>query len=507
MTLIEEKFMFLRTYLNRGKLSLVLVLALTLNLTLTSCSKSEGEPFTAPAAPEKEVTQPVEEKGITILTPESEISNRDYLNANLFSLWETFFQSFVAKVSESPLDTRVDFKNMHLLREQKDEDFMELVSAIEKKMASFDIIGSSKNAQAAFYINAYNYTGLRLINKGYVKKGKIIETIRDLSRTSINPYEILTRETVAFKTGITSMDDIIKKKLKPLFSERGKVKDARFMMALNGGMLGRSFLYNHAFTPLKLEEQLNEVTKNALKLKRMATLDKRTLKLARHFKWYKEYFEEASGSLENFVKDGGFNPDSFDNVRYQDFDWSLNDIASFAGRVLEETGTVEPLPNSGANGTSTDGKDEDDQTGSGDDLPQGDRVDFGSPCDYLKSEKVSVLAVCDRVLDGRMDGFYKYKREVVDATICVISRKLEEEKVSLGAIGSIIEVPDKTGERESLSIEVEDKASVKGDKLKIRKSEGVRTTLEYLKTDKRLMVRQTSIIVGKGFRKFTLQCQ
>ncbi|MCR9205497.1 MAG: DUF547 domain-containing protein [Halobacteriovoraceae bacterium] len=492
----------------RGKFSLLLAMLVTLNMGLSSCSKSEGEPFTAPAAPKKETNQLTEEKGITILTPESELSDRDYLSANLFTLWETFFQSFVAKVSESPLDTRVDFKNMHILREQKDEDFQSLVNAIEKKMTSFDIIGSSKATQAAFYINAYNYTGLRLINKGYIKKEKIIDSIRDLSSTPINPYEILTRETVAFKTGITSMDEIIKEKLKPLYSERGKVKDARFMMALNGGMLGRSFLYNHAFTPLKLEEQLNFVTQNALKLKRMANLDKRTLKLARHFKWYKEYFEESAGSLENFVRDGGFDPDSFDNVKYQDFDWALNDIASFAGRVLEETGTVEPLPQGGTGSTlDDDGKEEDDQPASGDDLPQGDRVDFGTACDYLKSEKVSVLGVCNRVLDGRMDGFYKYKSEVVDATICVISRKLEDDKVSLGAIGSIIEVPEKTGQRESLSIEVEDKAKVKDDKLTIRKAEGVRTKLEYLKTDKRLMVRQTSIIAGRGYRKFTLQCQ
>lgn len=492
--------MLSRTYLKRGKLAFVLALILTLGLGLSSCSKSEGDPIAAGTTTSKEVTPVVEEKGIDILTPESEISNRDYLNANLFSLWETFFQSFVGKVSNDPLDTRVDFKNMHLLREQKDEDFMELVSAIEKKMASFDILGSSKETQAAFYINAYNYTGLRLINKGYIQKGKIIESIRDLSKV-INPYEILTRETVAFKTGITSMDDIIKKKLKPLYSEGGKVKDARFMMALNGGMLGRSFLYNHAFTPSKLEEQLNFVTKNALKLKRIANLDKRTLKLVRLFKWYKDYFEEASGSLENFVKDGGFNPDSFDSVRYQDFDWNLNDIASFAGRVLDETGTVEPVPN------NTDGKEEEDQAATGDDLPEGDRVDFSSPCDYLKSEKVTVLSVCNRVIEGKMDGFYKYKREVVDATICVISRKLEDNKITLGAIGSFVEVPDKTGERESHSIEVEDKANVKDDMLKIRKSEGVRTTLEYLKTDKRLMVRQTSIILGKGHRKFTLQCQ
>lgn len=485
-------------YQNRKKArtSLLLIFTLAVGLFLNGCSEKKDPPSIQATAESNSVTAP-EEKEITILSPEIEVTNRDYLNANLFTLWDTFFQSFVAKVSESPLDTRVDFKNMHLLRIKKDADFMELVTAIEKKMASFDLVGASKETQAAFYINAYNYVGLRLINKGYIKKGEIIETIRDLSKT-INPYEILTRETVAFKSGIVSMDDIMKKRLKPLYSSNGKVADARFMMALNGGMLGRSFLYDRAFTPEKLEDQLNYVAQNALKLKRIALLDKRTLRMARHFKWYKDYFEEASGSLENFIKENGVDPDTFDNVKYQDFDWSLNDIASFAGEILDDTGSVFPLPSE-----NTDGKEEEDE----EDLPSGDRVNLGTPCDYLKSENVEVLGVCNRVLDGKMDGFYKYKREVVDATICVISRKLEDDKITLGAIGNIIEVSEESSTRESVSIEIEDKAKVDGDQLRIRKSEGVRTTLEYLKTDKRLMVRQTSIVLGKGHRKFMLQCQ
>lgn len=480
---------------NKRMMSLCLLL---LSLMLfQSCSDEKALP--APVGTISPVQKPlVEEKGIDILVPETEtITNQDYLHADLFDLWDTFFKSFVAVVSETPFDTRVNFKSMHILRDQRDKDFIELVSAIEKKMTGMDLSGLTKETQMAFYINAYNYTGLRLINKGYLKDGKIIESIKDLSKVIIDT-EILTRDVIPLKEGIISMDTILKKKLKDLVSANDKVKDARFMMALNGGMMSRSLILNEAYRPEKLEEQLDFINKAAFKLGRIAEIKGRKLHLTRIFKWYKDFFEDGAGSLENFAREAGMNPDSFDMIRYHDFNWSLNDLASFPGVVEDETGVIPPLP------VRRDDEPKDDSaTNEGESEP----VDFGKPCDYLKSDSVTVLSYCDRVLQGELDGFYKYENDVTDATICVYTRKSEDGKDSLGAIGNVIEIPKDSGVKKSQSIEVEDRYKERKDKLSIWMAEGVRTKLEYLKTDKRLMVRQTSVIPGKGYRKFLLQCQ
>ncbi len=465
---------------------LVKTLLLCLILMASGC-KSDDPPQIE--APQKEVsTQTTEEsdagdaKGVDIIVPEVVVDNDQYQSKSIFDLFDLFFKSFVSVVDDKPFDTRVNFKSMHQLRTNRDSDFLNLVSIIEKRMASYAYLNEDKDTQAAFLLNVYNYAALRLANKGYVQEDKMITSLRDLSKVFYKG-EIEIRDTITLSDGVKSLSSILKNHIKPLFSENGDVKDARFYFLANGAALGRAPLLNQAIFPADLEKQLSFATKNTVSIKRYVDMKGDDLEVARFFKWYKEDFETAYGSLEEFFVAQGMDRSSFDRITYKDADYDLNDLARFTGPVLTEA--QQPLPP----------------------IETGEDIIPTDPCEYLKSDKVTVLAYCNQVIDGTEDGFYKYENEVIETKLCLYTRDLGNGDRSLGVNGNIVETNLETSNRNSLSVAVEDKLKKRDDKLRIRIAEGVRTTLEYLQTDRRLMFRQTSVIPGKGYRKALLQCE
>ncbi|MCF8058564.1 MAG: DUF547 domain-containing protein [Bacteriovoracaceae bacterium] len=463
----------------------VFTLLMSLTLALASGCQSKKEPQIG--APKKVVSvteEVLEDKEVDIIVPEISISeNAEYLSKDIFDLWDLFFQSFVPVVSENPFDSRVNFKSMHQLRSSRDKDFLDLVSIIEKKMASTDVSKMEREERAAFYINAYNYSAIRLVNKGFIKDGEMISSIKDLSKNFYS-LEILIRDAIQFYDGIKSLDQIMKKEIRPLFSKDGKVTDARFYFLLNGATLGRAILLNQAVRVDTLEAQLSFASKNALKVSRYADIEGDTLKVSRLFKWYKDDFEEAYETLENFFTENGIERSSYKKIRYQEFQWEINDAARFPGVIIAEP--KQPLPQI---------------------ISEEEEVIPTKPCDYLVSDKVKVLGYCNQVIDGRLSGGYPYKVEVLESKLCLYTRDLGDGKRSLGINGNIVEIQDESNNRESLTLTVEDKLKEKKDVLQMRIAEGVRTFLEYLQTDRRLTVRQTSVLPGKGYRKFLLQCE
>jgi hypothetical protein len=465
------------------------ILILSLSLITIGC-KSDAEPQIGGAKNNVETSTetPLENQDKTnkvdIIVPEVEVNdnNQQYMNLTIFELFDLFFKSFVSVVDEEPFDTRVNYKSMHMLRTERDPDFLHLVSIIEKRMAGYSYKDKDRKTQAAFLINVYNYAAIRLANKGYVQEGKMITSLRDLSKVFYKG-EIEIRDTITLSNGIKSLSGILKEELRSLYLENDKMTETRFYLLANGATLGRGVLLNQAIFPDKLDAQMEFAAKNTVSMKRYAKLRRGDLEVARFFKWYKRDFEEAYGSLEDFFTAYGIDRTSYDKINYQDADYDLNDLALFTGPVLEQS--VQPLP--------PIAKDED--------------IIPARPCAYLESEKVKVLSYCNQVIDGQANGFYKYKNEVIDTTLCVYTRDLGDGERSLGINGNVVEADAESGERRSITLNVEDKLKEKDDMLRIRIAEGVRTTLEYLQTDRRLMLRQTSVIPGKGYRKALIQCE
>lgn len=470
-----------------------LVLTMLVPLLLSSCK--DDQPVTVGSA--QEVTQTkVEPKKkndkVDILTPEVAVDeNSTYEKEDIFDLFDLFFKTFVSVISEEPLDTRVNFKSLHLLRKERDQDFLFLVSSIERKMAAMDLDKLDRNSLAAFYINAYNFAAIRLANKGYINdQNEIIDSILDLSKGSPSPHEVLSRKAIPLKTGIIGLDDIEKIKLREIFSDEEKV-DARFYFAVNPVAMSRAIILNSAYRPETLESQLDFAVKNSLKLERIADLNGDTLTLSRFMKWFKKDIEKDRASLEDFLTSFGIDRKKYNKIRYKDFSWSLNDVARYPGIVIKPEEAKLPE-------FQVDPK------------VDGEEVIPSRPCSFLESEKVTVLSYCTKVVSGQVDGFYKYPNDVVDGRLCVYRRELDDGSRSIGVIGDIVEVKEGSSAKENTTIAVESTYKLKDekdDRIRTKVVEGVRTMIEYLITDKRLELRQTSVFPGKGYRKFLMQCQ
>jgi|GEM_PF-2249061 len=474
-----------------------LVCTMLVPLLFSSCK--DEQPITVGSA--QEITQTTVEtkegfNKVDILTPETTVDeNSTYENEEIFDLFDLFFKTFVSVINEGPLDTRVNFKSLHLLRKERDQDFLFLVSSIERKMAAMDLEKLDRNTLAAFYINTYNFAAIRLANKGYINdKNEIIDSLLELSKGSPSPHEVLSRQAIPLKTGITSLDEIEKVRLKDIFREdsQGEEKiDARFYFALNTVAMSRAIILNSAYRPETLESQLDFAVKNSLKLERIAKLDGDTLTLSRFMKWFKKDFEKDRGSLEDFLAAFGIDRNNYKKIRYNDFSYTLNDVARYPGIVIKPEEAKLPE-------FETDPK-----------IDGGEIIPV-EPCSFLESDKVTVLSYCTTVVSGQVNGFYKYPNDVIDGSLCVYRRELDDGSRSIGVIGDIVEVKEGSSAKENTTIAVESTYKLKDekdDRIRTKVTEGVRTTIEYLITDKRLEMRQTSVFPGKGYRKFLMQCQ
>ena len=440
----------------------------------------------------------------TILEPEIIVKNSEYLEEDLFTLWDKFFERFVVITSETPFDTRVDYEKMHLLRKNRDMDFLSLVSSIEEKISNYDIETAPTHVKKSFYINLYNYAGVRLINKGYIEDNKTISSIKDLSE-EVYPYEIFSRKSIPLKIGDVSLDDILKKKLKPLFSFDGKVTDSRFILALNGGVLGRSFLSPNAFRPESFEGQLEEAVQKGFKLKRIAHINEKTLTVSRMFKWYKQYIEESSDSLESFIEKSGIPKSDYRLILYSDFNWSINGVKTVVEK--EETSSIRE----NASNNRRDPRDLFNRFGETDNqrmpnLPQGELVKLGDDCEFLNSDTVKVLAFCSEVVKGRIRGFFTYKNKIVGSSLCLYQRKLTNNELSLGVFGNVTEIP-RDRPQVNVTLDIEGEVSHHRNIIRMKKTDNLTTTLEYHKRNQTLLIRQTPQFFGEGLRKFKLQCQ
>ena len=166
--------------------------------------------------------------------------------------------------------------------------------------------GWAQNRRLAYFINLYNALTVKLILDNYPLK-----SIRDLP----NPW---ARELVTLGQRSYSLDDIEHKVLRPL-------GEARIHFAINCASRSCPALQPWAFTEAGLEAQLEAATRAFINDPALNQIGPRTATLSRLFKWYREDFEKASGSLPAFLNaylDPPLEPDC--QIRFLPYDWALN---------------------------------------------------------------------------------------------------------------------------------------------------------------------------------------
>jgi len=226
-------------------------------------------------------------------------------------LWNSIVSRYVSADGSTSV---VDYKTLKEdAREPLTKYLDTLASVPESKFNSW-----TKRQRLAFLINAYNAWTIKLIVDNYP-----IKSIKDIGGFLSSPWK---QKIVQLFGDKRSLDWIEHEKIRPTFNE------PRIHFALVCASKGCPGLRSEAFTPDKLDQQLEGSTKRFLAdgSRNSFNLQKKELNLSSLFKWYKDDFVKARGSVEKFVlpymtKAGqAANTEHF-IISYKDYDWSLNE--------------------------------------------------------------------------------------------------------------------------------------------------------------------------------------
>lgn len=193
-----------------------------------------------------------------------------------------------------------------------------LKSITEVQTSEFD--QWTRNQQLAFLINAYNALTIKLIVDHYP-----VNSIKDIGGIFSSPWK---KKFFKLFGNETSLDWIEHEKIRPQY------KEPRVHFSLVCASKGCPGIRDEAFTAEKLNEQLEDSARRFLKDSSRNNFEpiKNELHLSSIFKWYKDDFIKAKGSVESFVlpymtsaQGQQSSTKSNISIEYLDYDWSLNE--------------------------------------------------------------------------------------------------------------------------------------------------------------------------------------
>lgn len=190
-----------------------------------------------------------------------------------------------------------------------------LISQVE----TVDLGSSSDKEKQAFYINAYNLNVIDKVASMYpivsvMDKGGFF----DKQKINVGGQKITLNKL--------EKDYLLK-----------PYKDARYHFVLVCGALGCPPITNFAYTPGKLEQQLEQQTRLALNDPSFIKVSGDKVELSEIFKWYASDFGGGISAVRSFINKYRKNKIS-DSTKasYYNYDWSLNDSSKSFG-VIDNT--------------------------------------------------------------------------------------------------------------------------------------------------------------------------
>ncbi|WP_436515688.1 DUF547 domain-containing protein [Ekhidna sp. To15] len=170
--------------------------------------------------------------------------------------------------------------------------------------------GQSQDYQTAFYINAYNILVIKQVTDNYPINSPMDVKGFFKVKTFNVAGELLTLDGIEFTKLI------------------GPTKDPRIHFALGCGARSCPFLYDNAYYPDKLQEQLEFRSELIIDRPNYVLVDEKNEKvvLNKIFDWYSDQFISNAGSLIEYVNKYRFYkvPENY-TVEFQEYDWTLND--------------------------------------------------------------------------------------------------------------------------------------------------------------------------------------
>ncbi len=159
----------------------------------------------------------------------------------------------------------------------------------------------------AFWINAYNLIVIDGVVKNYPLKSPL----------DVDGFFDKVKHSVGGET--LSLNDIENKMLRAKFKT-----EARFHFVLVCAGLGCPPITNEAYTPKKLETQLQRQTTKALNDPNFIRVEGNNVNVSQIFEWYKEDFERAGGIVAFINKYKTSKLPEAVQLGYYPYDWTLN---------------------------------------------------------------------------------------------------------------------------------------------------------------------------------------
>lgn len=173
----------------------------------------------------------------------------------------------------------------------------------------------SRNEQMAYWINAYNAFTIRLIVRNYP-----VESIKDIKKGIAFVNSVWDIKFIKIQGYTYDLNNIEHNILRPVF------KDARVHAAINCASYSCPRLRQEAYTPEKLDSQLEDAMKKFLAdpLRNKITAEK--AEISEIFKWFKGDFDRDAGSLVAYInKFSAQKITDQTELKYLNYNWTLNE--------------------------------------------------------------------------------------------------------------------------------------------------------------------------------------
>jgi hypothetical protein len=237
------------------------------------------------------------------------------------SNWDVLLKKHLISIRNGQA-TQVDYTGMATDHAQLKQY---LAATSNVKRATFD--GWPKQEQLAFLINAYNAWTVELVLSGYPN----IESIKELGSLFQSPWK---KQFIPLLGETRALDDIEH----TLIRGSGRYNDPRVHFAVNCASIGCPTLRPEAYVATRLDEQLEEATRNFLLDRTRNRLEGDMLKVSSIFTWYRHDFEQGwrgattlnaflaryrqplglDERMANHLSSGNF------DIGFLDYDWRLN---------------------------------------------------------------------------------------------------------------------------------------------------------------------------------------
>ncbi|MGJ8676410.1 MAG: DUF547 domain-containing protein [Akkermansiaceae bacterium] len=232
-----------------------------------------------------------------------------YLTLTNFSLlgFDQSHSKFTQIINQNATPSGVKYQELEKQRSNLEAYLKDLADVSSKEFKTWD-----QNEQLAFAINLYNASTLELVLEHYP-----IKSFKDDVGGKDGPWKLPAVNMFGKKRSLDYLEhEFIRK----------DYKEPRVHFALNCASEGCPPLRNEAFTGKKLEQQLDEQTRQFLANKKVNKVSAKSIKVSPLFDWFKADFIAKAGSVEAFIDP--YFPDikiKKGKISYTDYGWALNE--------------------------------------------------------------------------------------------------------------------------------------------------------------------------------------